>query len=239
LPRSSFDLEAYEGVTQRLSRASTPKLATPPAWQQQHATGGLTAHSGSGVQGWAVNDNGGSGFELRPGTQPAHGWLAVDLVPPAWTQPGQGSPHVLGAMWTTDALVASPERDQHHGFSHLSYPLLGGRATLLSTARRAAWSSLAFALRVRAAVELDIEPRELEAGVRLIAAGTGSFRPELFLADTIENGAGFVTRLAEPARFDALLNNTRQMTATRWEDPARHDREGSCPRCLRDFSNTP
>lgn len=235
---STFDLEPYEGVTQRLSRASTPKLATPPAWQQQHGTGGLSVHSGSGVQIWAVNDNGGRGFELAPGTQPAHGYLAVGLVPPAWTQ-GQGTPHVLGAMWTTDALVASPEHDQHNGFSHLSYPLLGGRAALLSTARRAAWSSLAFALRVRAAVELDVEPRELEAGMRLIAAGARAFRPELFLADAIENGAGFVTRLADPQRFAQLLDATRAMIAADWEDPARHDCEGSCPRCLRDFSNTP
>jgi hypothetical protein len=99
---------------------------------------------------------------------------------------------------------------------------------------------MAFALRVRAAVELDIEPRELEAGMRLIAAGgTGAFRPEIFLADAIENGAGFVTRLADAQRFDDLLNATRQMIASQWEDPARHDCEGSCPRCLRDFSNTP
>ena len=236
---STFDLEPYEGVTQRLSRASTPKLATPPAWQQHHNTGGLTVHSGSGVQIWAVNDNGGQGFELAPGTQPAHGWLAVDLVPPAWTQ-GQGTPHVLGAMWTTDALVASPEHDQHDGFSHLSYPLINDRAVLLSTARRAAWSSLAFALRVRAAVELDVEPREFEAGLRLIAAGgAGAFRPELFLADAIENGAGFVTRFAQAQRFSDLLDATRTMIASDWDDPARHDCEGSCPRCLRDFSNTP
>lgn len=235
---SSFDLEPYEGVTQRLSRASTPKLATPPAWRQQHTTGGLSVHSGSGVQIWAVNDNGGRGFELAPGNQLAQGYVAVDFVPPAWVT-GPGTPHVLGAMWTTDALVASPEHDRHDGFSHLSYPLLGGRAALLSTARRAAWSSLAFALRVRAAVELDVEPRELEAGMRLIAANTGAFRPELFLADAIENGAGFVTRLADAQRFSDLLDATRAMITSDWEDPKRHDCEGSCPRCLRDFSNTP
>jgi len=67
----------------------------------------------------------------------------------------------------------------------------------LTRARRrtspASWAWLAFALRTRGAVTIDIEPRELEAGIRLTAAAGGSFAPQMFLADAIENGAGFVT----------------------------------------------
>lgn len=234
LPR---DREPYEGVTQRLSRASTPKLATPAEWQVGPVrVDGLEISAGH-TRIWAVNDHAGQGFQLAPGNGPDDGWLAIGIAPPALVQ-GNGQPHVLGAVWMTDALVADPAQDQHDGFSHLNYPLLPGRPTLLSTARRAAWTSLAFALRARAAVTLDIEPRELEAGVRLLQANGGALRPQLFLADAIENGAGFATHLAQGENFHQLLTDTGELVAE-WEDPSRHGCDSSCPRCLRDWSNSP
>ncbi len=232
---TAVDEEPFEGSTQRLSRASSPKLATPSGWSAAHVTGGLDVRSGH-TQLWSVNDAGGAGFDLAPSSQAAGGYLAPDLVAPGWTA-GPSNSYILGAMWTTDVLVASADQRQTQDFSHLLYPAASGRAELISTARRAAWTSLAFALRVRAAVRMDVEPREFEAGVRLIAAAPGTFAPELFLADAIENGAGFVTWLAQPDRFAQLLADTRDMISGMWEDPARHDCEGSCPRCLRDFSN--
>lgn len=234
LPR---DREPYEGVTQRLSRASTPRLATPARWQiGPHLADGLQIFAGH-TRIWAINDYGGQGFRLAPGNGPDDGWLAAGIAPAALVQ-GNGNPYVLGAVWTTDALVAEPAHDKHDGFSHLSYPLLPGRPTLVSTARRAAWTSLAFALRARAAVTLDIEPRELEAGVRLVQASGGVLRPQLFLADAIENGAGFATHLADRENFRQLLNDTQELVAE-WEDPSKHGCDSSCPRCLRDWSNSP
>lgn len=116
----------------------------------------------------------------------------------------------------------------------------GSRKELISTARRAAWASLAFALRARAAVTVDVEVRELDAGVRMIAAdsGTGLFRPQMFLVDSIENGAGFMTWPVEQPRFEQALKDTRKLIGE-WEDPSKHACEGSCPACLRDWSNTP
>jgi hypothetical protein len=143
-------------------------------------------------------------------------------------------------MITTDLLVCEPEHEAGDGFSHLLHGRVGGREQLISTARRAAWASLAFALRARSAVTVDVETRELEAGVRMVAAaaGNGTFRPQLFLADSIENGAGFVTWLVEPQQFTALLADTRSLIAG-WENPDNHACGGSCPSCLRDWSNTP
>ena len=233
---SPGDREPYEGVSQRLSRASTPKLATAGVqWDREHTTGGLDVR-GAHTQIWQINDNGGRGFELAPSNHANGGYLVPDLVAPGWTA-GPPVPHVLGAMYTTDVLVASPALQQDSGHSHLLYPQQGGRAQLLSTARRAAWASLAFAIRARAAVTVDVEPRELEAGVRLAAATGGAFVPQLFLADAIENGAGFVTFLSEQPQFQRLLTDTRALIGD-WENPARHTCEGSCPSCLRDWSNT-
>ncbi len=194
---------------------------------------------GTHHQIWQVNDNGGDGFPLAPSTNVGGGWLVEGIAPAGWTQ-GTPIPHVIGAMITTDVLVCEPEQEVAGTYAHLMYGRRGGREELISTARKAAWASLAFALRARAAVTVDVETRELDAGVRLVAAtaGAGMFRPQLFLADSIENGAGFVTWLVEPARFAQLLADTRTLIGE-WENPAEHACEGSCPSCLRDWSNTP
>jgi hypothetical protein len=235
---STYDVQPYEGVSQKLSRASTPKLATPQSWEETHKQAGLVVR-GAHHQIWQVNDNGGGGFELGQSTNLGGGWLAEGVAPQGWTQ-GSPEAHVIGAMITTDLLVCEPEEETAGAYSHLLYGRREGREELISTARRAAWASLAFALRVRASVTVDIEARELEAGVRMVAAkaGPGVFRPQIFLADAIENGAGFTTWLVDPKRFSNLLSDTRTLIEE-WEDPDKHRCEGSCPGCLRDWSNAP
>ena len=103
-----------------------------------------------------------------------------------------------------------PRPRQGPGHSHICYSGAGGRPGLITTARRAAWASLAFALRVQAAVTLNVEPRELEGGMRLIAVpGQGVHVPQMFLADAIENGAGFTTFLRDPGALRAAASTTR------------------------------
>lgn len=232
------DAEPYEGVTQRLSRASSPKLVTP-SLGNRHVTGGFRVASGNS-EIYSVNDRGGAGFELAAANEPGEGWLDP-VTMSSKVRAGSEQHLVLGAMWKTDTVVAQPAHKQHDGHSHLLYPQSGPRARLLSVARRASWTSLGFALRVRAAVTLDIEPRELETGLRMLRDDASStavraFIPEIFLADAIENGAGFVTWLAEKQHFEELLSMTEQMIHDRWEGRD-HGCEASCPRCLRDFSN--
>jgi hypothetical protein len=89
-------------------------------------------------------------------------------------------------------------------------------------------------------VSLNVEPRELEAGVSLVAVpGMGVHVPQVFLADTIENGAGFTTALSDETTFATLLADTETLISGTWEDPDEHSCGSSCPGCLRDWSNTP
>jgi hypothetical protein len=53
--------------------------------------------------------------------------------------------------------------------------------------------------------------------------------PQIFLADSIENGAGFTTWLREPGRFAQLIEDCLELIATDWDDPAIHDCGSSCP----------
>lgn len=234
---SARDREPYEGSVERLSRSSSPKLATPGRWDDRHATRGLWVE-GAHTPIWQINDRGGAGFNLAQANRQGGGMIDVDLAPNyVGGAPGR---YILGARYTTDVLVARPEHPAVGDYSHTCYSGAGSRAGLFTTARRAAWASLAFALRVQAAVTLNIEPREMEAGLRLVAVpGTDVHVPQLFLADSIENGAGFTTWLRDHARFQQLIDDTRALIAGTWEDTDVHDCGSSCPGCLRDWSNTP
>jgi Lhr-like helicase len=233
---SAQDREPYEGTVERLSRSSSPKLATPAQWDDEHATGGLWVQ-GAHTPIWQINDRGGAGFNLAPADRRNGGVIDPDLVPYAG---GAAQRYILGARYTTDVLVARPEHPTSAGHSHICYSGAGGRAGLITTARRAAWASLAFALRAQASVTMNIEPRELEAGLRLVAvAGRDVHVPQLFLADSIENGAGFTTWLRDKGRFAQLVADAQALISGTWENPAVHDCGSSCPGCLRDWSNTP
>jgi len=231
------DREPYEGAVERLSRSSSPKLATPAQWDDVHDTRGLHVEGGH-TPIWQINDRGGYGFNLAPANRYGGGVVDPDLAPNYAGGPAQQ--YILGARYATDVLVARPEAAQGADHSHVCYSGVGGRPGLITTARRAAWASLAFALRVQAAVTMNVEPREFEGGMRLIAVpGQGVHVPQLFLADSIENGAGFTTYLRDRTRFEQLIDHTLQLIADDWEDPTRHDCGASCPGCLRDWSNTP
>jgi DEAD/DEAH box helicase domain-containing protein len=105
---------------------------------------------------------------------------------------------------------------------------------------KAAWFSLAFMLRLAAATSLDVEPGELQAGMRPIRQqeqATG----QIFLADQLENGAGYCSWLGEVPHFLSLLQELApgsETLAQSYLDHAAHC-DSACHLCLRDYSNLP
>lgn len=103
--------------------------------------------------------------------------------------------------------------------------------------RRAGWYSLAFMLRKAAASWLDIHPQELTAGIHSALHGETPIT-FAFLADQLENGAGFSTFLGEKPNFEQLLRRTKTMIH---EDFMTQEHMnlcgGSCYKCLRDYQN--
>ena len=113
---------------------------------------------------------------------------------------------------------------------------------------RAALYSFGFLLRQFAASQLDISPDELRVELRPVAEGETQ-RQQVFLADSLANGAGYCRHLGErdaagePFRLIKLLRN---MIDPR-EDFAREliahgkDCDSSCysKGCMRDYSNMP
>ena len=119
-----------------------------------------------------------------------------------------------------------------------------GRAADPQTARgRAALYSLAFMLRRAASVYLDIQDYELKAGIRSLEDPvTGAVYGQIFLCDTLENGAGYATHLGTPAVMRDLLEMIAKPTAHEFHDRLVDPRHAeicttSCPDCLRSYSN--
>jgi hypothetical protein len=114
---------------------------------------------------------------------------------------------------------------------------------------RAALYSLGFLLRRAAAVQLDIHERELRVGLRIIQDANGEVVGQIFMSDSLENGAGYSSYFGVPAQAEQLLRFVIGQTSNTFFGPlvAPTDAQGapahgtlcrtSCPDCLRDFSN--
>ncbi len=100
----------------------------------------------------------------------------------------------------------------------------------------ALWSFAEF-LRNAAKAFLDIDQSELEVGVQPIRRG-GTVSARVFLADALDNGAGYAVELGEPERLEGLLRSIQSKTGGRLRaDEHRTACTSSCPGCLRNYEN--
>src|SRR5260370_28102578 len=97
-------------------------------------------------------------------------------------------------------------------------------------------------MRRAAAVRLDIDERELRVGLRVIRDQNAQVRGEIFISDSLENGAGYSSHLGTPAEAQNLLRFLVGQSDPSLYPPLvapahAHICQTSCPDCLRDFSN--
>src|SRR5690242_13227389 len=70
---------------------------------------------------------------------------------------------------------------------------------------RAALFSFGFLLRRAAAVYLDVHDWEIKVGVRVLRDTPGNIIGQIFLSDSLENGAGYASLLGQPDETERLL----------------------------------
>jgi Lhr-like helicase len=190
-----------------------------------------SARLGSGVTTvFEINDNRGHDWEFAPTA--GHGWVC----PAAVEQNGRYIQYdaarsrnvALAAVKSTDVLVFGPNPSA-----------LPQGVTLRpdTAARRGAWYSLGFLLRGAAARVLEVQTNEIEVGVRAVRID-GIPTAQVFLSDSLANGAGYCTHLGQHGEFEKLLD-----AADRWGvELAAHENAGkhcdsACYDCLRDYRN--
>ena len=136
----------------------------------------------------------------------------------------------IGEVRRTDVLLV--------GLDHLSLPD-GCVATQAGLCPGGYGAMLSFAnlLRNAAKTYLDIDQTELEVGLQP-ARHRDTVTARVFLADALDNGAGYALELGETTTLRALLEQIRNDTGARLT-AADHASacSSSCPGCLRNYEN--
>lgn len=219
-------------------------------WQPRSSTGRIDCQAsgdflpleGTNLSLWSegdlsvltVNDNGGRLFPFRKLNGHA-AWVVAEHLKRVWR--GRTSDTLreaaLVARKKTDVLllrisVDSPEVDLE--------PLGESRAAAV----RASYLSLAHLIRRQACLGLDVEADELSVGTRIVDRGFDRVF-EVFLMDTLENGAGYCAYLGQADTFRSLVLNPLLPGGTGFQRLIKHAGEcdSSCYDCLRDYGNTP
>ncbi|KAB7753964.1 DEAD/DEAH box helicase [Mycolicibacterium mucogenicum] len=201
--------------------------------------------------GWTrrivLNDNNGNQFRFRkakPGTAYWPGYYAVDALDwPGVVEAKDLEPAVLevalGAAQHTDVAFFGglSQVDAEAGVrANLALRQQPGGIPDLNDGRRAAWYSLAFMIRTAAAAHLDVQPNEFSAEIHIGRRGTEQ-AVWAFLADTLENGAGFSTHLASAGEFEGFVKRIQTLIAEWEHDDHSKNCSASCYKCLRDYAN--
>lgn len=230
--RTSYTARPYDGSRRPWLKNTLPKIGF--AEPKPRRLLNMSAPLLEGTRIYSISSNGGHPYELVRASvsgQRVDGWISRELLEHPkkeragtryWT-PEEGSVLTAGFMArrTTDALLLSvgdmpPGLDIHS----------------ISGVGRAAWASLAFALRSLAATALDVEPSEFEVGLAPTIQN-GNVAGGLFLADVIENGAGYASEVSRNIedylrRVPAFFEKGHRLGEVC---------DSSCNRCLRDHLN--
>lgn len=132
----------------------------------------------------------------------------------------------IGELRTTDVLTVGLST------SHAPGGLVPYNSARLPAGLPAYWS-LAEVLRRGAKRLLDIDPGELVFGLYPTSAGAMT----VFIADALDNGAGYATELGKEHNFTRLLTDTRQLLAEEWNGATHRTCNSSCIDCLRSYDN--
>ncbi|MCZ7666525.1 MAG: DUF1998 domain-containing protein [Chloroflexi bacterium] len=149
----------------------------------------------------------------------------------------------LASINKTDVLLVSIDNDR--ASTKLDLGLMrwdkNKNENQVVASRRAAWYSFAFFLRSAAAQQLDVDPNELQAGLRTFKGENKQVQAEVFIADTLQNGAGYSSYLGQPKVFRALIEYMLDEGQDGYQMPQHGGKDGPCGSacydCLKDYGN--
>jgi hypothetical protein len=191
---------------------------------------------------YVVNDNDGSQFTFEKLAR-GETWVTREALDKVDVNPN----NVITAGGVQDRrALASVKRTDVMVLGITNWPV-GIDAVPVPTGRRsgvearAALYSLGFTIRRAAGVILDVHERELKVGLRTVPDPNGQAVGQIFLSDTLENGAGYSTYFGTPQAAENLIRfilDTAGRFYPLWvANPHSNICLTSCPDCLRDFSN--
>jgi len=85
-------------------------------------------------------------------------------------------------------------------------------------------------------VALDLQPDELEVGLQPARINDIETR-RVFLADRLENGAGYAPEIGRPSNLKEVLHGILTVLVEEYESETHGDCTDACPNCLRSWDN--
>lgn len=231
--RTTYFARPYRIDQSRSQSKSLPSFVSTGAEPQAEPIGAIDIRLYEQGKLLQYNDNRGHYFELVK-TDDDESVVAINkgLYRSGWNIPQNGKPlgkSAIGEIRTTDALTIDFTRLKTNGGFIPTAP------HVVPAGESALWS-LAEVLRTAAKDQLDIDPQEMQAGLQhRMFNGVAAAR--VFLADTLENGAGYAAQLGKPSVFGELLEVTRVRLQEKFECSAHSKCSTSCPDCLRSWDN--
>ncbi|MEJ6791073.1 DEAD/DEAH box helicase [Brevundimonas sp. BR2-1] len=233
--RTTYKERDYDDMRARGPNLPPPVLAFEPDPAGARAEGGAVINLTGGEPIALINDNNRQLFSLfrdRDTLVVPDPLLFPNGLP--WKNQDTQTPEdtgAIGAIFKTDVLT----------IDMTALPGVGHNGALdvrNQHSAEAALASFSEFLKTAAAVELDVDPGEFRTGRQALGL-TQCVTERLFMADTLENGAGYVRQLFEGdgvlRRAVAKHYGTLQ---AQWSEPRHASRcDRSCPDCLRNYSN--
>ena len=194
--RTNFQPRDYDDHAERGPLLPPPQLSVGGSEPTSTRVLCLDAISQIDADVYTVNDNEGQRFEMY---RAEHGLEVPDprlYVGRRGPELRERDPDVVGAIGSvrrTDVLTLT-----------LRSPEIPGPDGTIDTARdvlpmglSALWS-FAELLRIAAAAELDVNPNELQVGLQPWRTDADTITRRIFIADSLENGAGYARHLGSP-----------------------------------------
>lgn len=247
---TDFRPRSYEGFDERGVSSGAPRFV-PAATENIVHHGSSRFTSGTG-RIYAINDNRGRLFNFAPDpgdkSKIPGRWVSLDLArargehqqlrlpKPDDLDLDQQRAIALGAVLHTDSLrLRIEDPPPWASLTVASDPSWEGFD--FAVPKRAAWYSTGFLLTKAAAHYLQIETREFLVGLRSFLEG-GLPVTELFLADELDNGAGYSTHLGKADVVDEFMSAARQLAEEDLLSEEHSTRcDSSCYDCLREHGN--
>jgi len=148
-----------------------------------------------------------------------------DKVPPGPVF-GHGA---IGAVFTTDVLSFYIGDAKGVGMQ--------GTLDVAQPATKPALASFSEFVKLALATALDVDPGEFRVGRQALRTEMCETE-QVFIADTLENGAGYARWASDPANMHRALQEYYKTVSKNWQHE-RHTRhcDRSCPDCLRNYAN--
>jgi DEAD/DEAH box helicase domain-containing protein len=234
--RTTYRARDFDDLADGVGSVGFPQLTIRSGTGDESKIGAMTIERWDDpVRVIRINDNGGSLFPLVRERNESVVCDDEALYSNSSVKPKDGGtrldPAAIGEIRPTDVVTISLDSVALHG------GVVATGRSLVPAGLSALWS-FAEVFRRGCQVALDLQPDELQAGLQPIRIGEFETR-RLFLADRLENGAGYAPEIGEPGRIKEVIDGILYELAPEYEGSAHSECTEACPDCLRSWDNRP